>query len=162
MRALGIAALLAVIAGLSAGPSAQGLADVARRAAAAPQPPATKKYTNDDVETAKPAPPPGAAAAAQEGAADAPEGEAGTAAGAPASTSAEEVKAAPEPKKTPEFVMNRLPKLKAQIETKEKQLRDLQARGAQSEAAQVMDQIATLRRELTVLEASVVPAAPAK
>jgi hypothetical protein len=153
MLAFRSAALLAAIVALSAGPSAQGLADAARRASAAPQQPATKKYTNDDVETAKSVPPPAAAAAQSEApATEAPMSETAKSAGAP--TSAEEVKSTdPEPKKTPEYVVNRIATLKAQLSNREKQLRELQARGVANDAALVTKQIATIQIELKVLEA---------
>ena len=154
MRALHTTALLATIACLSAGPSAQGLADVARRTSAAPQQPATKKYTNDDVETAKPVAPP---AVSTETPADASKSESGTAAGSPAPTSAEEVKAAEPEAKTPEYVLARITTLKAQLQNKEKQLRDLQASGDTKSAALVKDQMASLQKELTLHEARVKP-----
>ena len=154
MRAFRSLTLLAAIACLSAGPSAQGLADVARRASAAPQQTAAKKYTNDDVETAKPVAPP---AASPETPADASTSESGTAAGASAPASAEEVKAAEPEVKTPEYVLARITRLKAQLQNKEKQQRDLQARGDASGAALVKDQMASLQKELTLHEARVKP-----
>ena len=151
MRPLRCGGLLAVIAGLTAGPSAQGLADAARRASAAPQQPATKKYTNDDVETATPVPPPAAAAAQSEAATEAPKGET-KAVGAP--SSAEQVTSTdPErEKKVPEDVVNRIATLKAQLANKEKQVRDLQARGIANDAARVTKQISSIQIELKVLE----------
>ena len=141
MRALRSAALLALVVGLSAGPSAQGLADAARRASTPPQQTAAKKYTNDDVEAAKPVAPAAPVAAA------APSEAAGT---APAA--AEEVKAADSaPTKKPED--NRIAQLKAQLSNKEKQMGDMQARGADGQAALVAKQIAKIQIELKGLEA---------
>jgi hypothetical protein len=159
MRALRSATLLALVVGLSAGPSAQGLADAARRASTAPQQSAIKKYTNDDVETAKPVPPAPAAAAAassEAAAAETPKSEAATTAGAPAS--AEEVKSAdPERKQTPKYMANRIALLKAQLSNKEKQLRDHQARGVSRDAGLLTMQIGKIQSELKHLEAHAKP-----
>jgi hypothetical protein len=157
MRTLHSAALLAAIACLNAGLSAQALADAARRASAAPQQPATKKYTNDDVEIAKPVLPP-VATAVQEGASEVNKGEDGKIASASSQRSAEEVKAAdPEPKKTPEYVLIRITQLKAQLANKEKQLRELQVNGDTSGVALVKDQMASLQKELGIHQARVAP-----
>ena len=154
MRALRSAALLAAIVALSAGPSAQGLADAARRASAPPQQPATKKYTNDDVETAKPVAPPAPVAVAAP--AEVPKSETAKAADSAAPAAAEAVKATdPEPKKTPEHVLNRIAQLKARLPYMEKQLLDMQARDAASDAALVTKQIAAMQIELKALEARV-------
>jgi hypothetical protein len=153
VRAFGIAALLAAIVVLSAGPSAQGLADAARRSSATPpQQTAAKKYTNEDVQTAKPVPTPAVAVAQSE----APATEARKTETAKSASAAEEMRTTdPEPKKAPEYVINRIATLKAQLANSEKQLRDLQARGAANDAAFVTKQIANAQTELKVLEARV-------
>ena len=155
MRALRSAALLAAIAGLSAGPSAQGLADAARRASAAPQPSA-KKYTNDDVEAARSVPTaPAGTAAPPEAASDAKKAESAKTPDT-AAPAAEEVKATePDTKKTPPYIVNRIAQLKSQLQNKQKLLNDLQARGASADADadRASKQIANLQRELTILEA---------
>jgi hypothetical protein len=155
MHALRSAALLAAIACLSTGPSAQGLADAARRASSAAQQPATKKYTNDDVDMAKPAAPAATPAAT---ATDASKSEEGKTASEGSGASSEEAKAADaEPKKKPEYVLNRIPQLKAQLANKEKQLAELQASADTRGVALVKDQMALLQRELAVHEARVKP-----
>jgi hypothetical protein len=152
MRALQTTALLAAIALLTAGPSAQGLADVARRTPAAPQT-AAKKYTNDDVETAKPvaAPAPAAGVAA---APEAPKAETTKAtAGASTQGSQEEPAGeASEKKKPAEYVVNRIAALKALLQNKEKQLTDAQARDAKRDAEAIRAQMVRAQAELSALE----------
>src|SRR5262245_27876061 len=127
MRGFNSIALLAAIALLSAGPSAQGLADAARRASATPQTTA-KKYTNDDVQMFKAAPvvtapAPEAAAADASKTAAKPEAEKATA----EETAAEDKKPAP-------YVVNRVAALKADILIKQKQLADFKASNATADA----------------------------
>lgn len=154
MRAPRSAALVAAIVALSAAPSAQGLADAARRASGAPPQTAAKKYTNDDVEAAKPAAPaPVDASVPAEAAGETRKGEAAKTAPVASGASAEQAKATePDVKKPGEYVVTRIASLKAQIATKESQLRDKQARGAVNDAALVTKQIANLQKELTLLE----------
>jgi hypothetical protein len=153
MRAVHSAVLLTAIACLTAGPSAQGLADAARRGCAAPQQPATKKYTNDDVEAARPvAPPAPEAAAAHEAPAGAGVETTKTETANEAGAAAEAVKAAdPATKNKQEDVLSRIAQLKTRLANKEKQLADLQTRGASSDV--VTKQIAGIQIELKVLEA---------
>lgn len=156
MRGFSSVALLMAIALLSAGPSAQGLADAARRASAAPQTTA-RKYTNDDVRAFKPAAPvaapaPDAAAAPDPATTDASK-TAPKAEGAAAEKAAAEETAAAELKKPAPYVVNRIAALKSDLQIKQKQLAELEATDATADAHALQAQITSFQKELSVLEA---------
>jgi hypothetical protein len=151
MRTLQTTALLAAIAFLTAGPSAQGLADVARRTPAAQQT-AAKKYTNDDVQPAQPVAAAPAAAVPDAAAPETPKAETTK---ATAGTGTQEEPAtgdASEKKKPAEYVVNRIAAVKALLQNKEKQLNELLARDAKRDADLVRAQITKAQAELSALE----------
>jgi cell division septation protein DedD len=159
MRALRSTALLAAIACLTAGPSAQSLADLARRT---PAPQGTAKtYTNDDVEMAKPVAPSAPAATVPD--TDAPAAAKAEATKAAMGTGAQEEPATgdrSEKKKPAEYVVNRIAALKGLLQNKEKQLNDLRARDAKRDVELVLAQIGRMQAELSALESHVAPASP--
>ena len=125
MRGFSSVALLGAIALLSAGPSAQSLADAARRGSTAQQT-NVRKYTNDDVEMFKPAVPETAPADPEAPAPDASKTASKPEAGG--KTAAEETAAEETPKKPAPYVVNRIAALKADLQIKQKQLAELTGR----------------------------------
>jgi hypothetical protein len=166
VRLLGNLTLLGAVAFPTAGPSAQGLADVAKRTVARPQQVAAKKYTNDDVKVAtgesSPAalPAPAAPAAPPAGIPHAEEPPTGlsTPAGPKSSGAAAQDEA--DPKQPAAHVVARIAALRDQIEARQEQLRALETSSPAAQGAPVeklRNTIANLQKELAVLETGRLP-----
>jgi hypothetical protein len=149
MRGFNSVALLAAIALLSAGPSAQSLADAARRASTGTQT-NVRKYTNDDVQMFKAAVPETAPAAPEAAAPDAAKTAAKPEAGG--KNAAEETAAEDTPKKPAPYVVNRIAALKGDLQIKQKQLAELKASNATADAQALQGHITSLQKELAALE----------